>query len=428
MQEAIITRPEKIESNESTSQKNSRRDSHWSLTLFGTAVGAGVLFLPINAGLGGIWPLIIMTLLIGPMTFLSHRGLTRLCLSSSKANSDITETVQEHFGDKSALLITFGYFAAIFPILMIYGIGITNTVSSLMVNQLGFEAAPNRALLSFVLVAGLVGVMTFGQQMVLRVTSAIVYPLIAVLIGLSLFLVPEWNVAAQFSEVPSTGDFSKTLFLTIPVLVFAFNHSPAISSFSTAYRKELGDQAEPNASKTLKRTTLMLVGFTMMFVYSCVMTLSPGELMQAKQANISILSFFAERSDNMAFAWLAQMVALIAISSSFFGHYMGTREGLNGLVNMQLKKKAMPVNQKIVDRGIMVFITLIVWLTAYLDISVMGIIEAIVSPIIAGILFILPVYAVKRVPAMKKYQSGSNLFVLVMGIIAITGFIVSQLI
>ncbi|MGI9274366.1 MAG: HAAAP family serine/threonine permease [Endozoicomonas sp.] len=405
-----------------------KRDTEWCLTLFGTAVGAGVLFLPINAGLGGIWPLITMTLLIGPMTFLAHRGLTRFCLSASKADADITDTVVEHFGSRAGSLITFGYFAAIFPILLIYGIGITNTVSSLLVNQLGWEAAPNRALLSFVLVAGLVGVMVCGQKIVLKVTSAIVYPLIAVLVGLSIYLIPEWNVAAQFSVTPTGTDFIKTLFLTIPVLVFAFNHSPAVSSFASTYRKELGNDAEPQASKTLKRTTIMLVGFTMLFVYSCVLTLSPAELMQAKAQNISILTFFAERTDNAMFGWLAQIVALVAISSSFFGHYMGTREGLNGLLTKNLESKGKNINQKALDRGIMIFITLSVWLVAYMDVSVMGLIEAIVSPVIAGILFILPVYAVKRIPSMKKYESRANLFTLLMGTIAITGFIASQLI
>ena len=405
-----------------------KRDTEWCLTLFGTAVGAGVLFLPINAGLGGIWPLIAMTLLIGPMTFLAHRGLTRFCLSSSKPDADITDTVVEHFGSKAGSLITFGYFAAIFPILLIYGIGITNTVSSLLVNQLGWEAAPNRALLSFVLVAGLVGVMVCGQKIVLKVTSAIVYPLIAVLVGLSLYLIPEWNVAAQFSVTPTAADFIKTLFLTIPVLVFAFNHSPAVSSFASTYRKDLGSDAEAQASKTLKRTTMMLVGFTMLFVYSCVLTLSPAELMQAKAQNISILTYFAERTDNAMFGWLAQIVAMVAISSSFFGHYMGTREGLNGLLTRNIEAKGQKVNQKALDRGIMIFITLSVWLVAYLDVSVMGLIEAIVSPVIAGILFILPVYAVKRIPSMKKYESRANLFTLLMGTIAITGFIASQLI
>ncbi|WP_263078985.1 HAAAP family serine/threonine permease [Endozoicomonas sp. Mp262] len=405
-----------------------KRDTQWMLTLFGTAVGAGVLFLPINAGLGGIWPLIAMTLLIGPMTFLAHRGLTRFCLSSSHANADITDTVTEHFGHKAGSLITLGYFLAIFPILMIYGIGITNTVSSLLVNQLGMEAAPSRALLSFVLVGGLVGVMVCGQQVVLKVCSSIVYPLIAVLVGTSLYLIPQWNMA-QFDVAPTAPEFIRTIFLTIPVLVFAFNHSPAISSFSSAYRKELGNNAEPQASRTLKRTTMLLVGFTMLFVYSCVLTLSPAELQAAKAANLPILSVFAERTDNAIFGWLAQIVALVAITSSFFGHYMGTSEGLNGLIIKQIKNKNpnAKINLKKLNSITMVFITLSVWAAAYFNISVMGMIESMVAPVIASILFIMPVYAVKRVPAMKKYQSAANIFTLIMGAIAITGFIASQL-
>jgi aspartate carbamoyltransferase catalytic subunit len=43
--------------------------------------------------------------------------------------------------------------------------------------------------------------------------------------------------------VPSAKDFATTLWLTIPVLVFSFNHSPAISSFALAQRRDHGDNA-----------------------------------------------------------------------------------------------------------------------------------------------------------------------------------------
>lgn len=402
----------------------SKRDTEWMLALFGTAIGAGVLFLPINAGLGGIWPLILMTVLIGPMTFLAHRGLTRLCLSSKNPEADITQTVTEHFGPKAGSLITLGYFASIYPILLIYGIGITNTVTSLMVNQLGMQE-PNRALLSLVLVSALVGVMVTGQKMVLKVTNAMVYPLIIVLFGTSLYLIPEWNMA-QFEAPITMGGFMTTVFLTIPVLVFAFNHSPAVSSFASEYRKELGGNAEAHASRTLKRTTMMLVGFTMFFVYSCVLTLSPAELMAAKDANLPIMSVFAQRTDNQIFAWIAQIVAIIAISSSFFGHYMGTREGLQGMIVNKAKREGKQVDMKKVDMGIIAFIILSVWAVAYMNVSVMGMIEALVAPILAMILFILPVYATKKVPSMRKYDAKINLFTLVMGIIAILGFITAE--
>jgi len=143
-----------------TNKKWNKFDTAWVLNLFGTAVGAGVLFLPINAGMGGFWPLVVMAILVGPMTYFAHRGLAYFVLSSSKPGSDITEVVEEHFGATAGKLITLLYFFAIFPILLIYGNGITNTIDSFIVNQLGM-ASPNRVILSFVLIAILISVMLF---------------------------------------------------------------------------------------------------------------------------------------------------------------------------------------------------------------------------------------------------------------------------
>jgi serine transporter len=92
-----------------------RHDTHWVISLFGTAVGAGILFLPINLGLGGIWPLIIVAVLAGPMTFLAHRGLARFVLSSSRPQADFTEVAEEHFGKMAGRLISALYFLSIFP-------------------------------------------------------------------------------------------------------------------------------------------------------------------------------------------------------------------------------------------------------------------------------------------------------------------------
>ena len=46
---------------------------------------------------------------------------------------------------------------------MIYGNGITNTVDSFIVNQLGMPS-PNRVILSFVLIAILISVMLFSEK------------------------------------------------------------------------------------------------------------------------------------------------------------------------------------------------------------------------------------------------------------------------
>ena len=393
----------------------------WALSLFGTAVGAGVLFLPINAGMGGFWPLIIMTILVGPMTYFAHRGLARFVLSSKNPGQDITYVVQEHFGKTGGRLITLLYFLAIYPILLIYGVGITNTVISFMEHQMHM-APPPRSVVSFVLIAIMVGIMLTNENFILKVTNWLVYPLIAILFGLTLYLIPHWN-GAILREMPSAHNFVSTLWLTIPVLVFAFNHSPAISScaVSHAHHFPQGSDTDREINKTLRQTAVMLVAFVMLFVFSCVLSLTPADLAQAKAQNISILSYLANQFDNPVISYFAPFVAFLAISSSFFGHYFGAREGLEGLVNQLLDK---PIEPKKFQKISAAFFMITLWIVAILNPSILGFIESLSGPVIAMILFIMPMYAIRHVPALQRFRGApSNVFVVVMGSIAISAVV-----
>jgi serine transporter len=330
--------------------------------------------------------------------------------------------VEEHFGVGAGKLITLLYFFAIYPIVLIYGVGITNTVDSFIVNQLQMTPPP-RWILSIVLIMGMMSVMLAGEKLMLKVTQFLVYPLIAILAGISLYLIPEWSGAA-LSQVPSGKDFATTLWLTIPVLVFSFNHSPAISSFALAQRREHGDNAVAKSDAILKRTAMLLLGFVMFFVFSCVMSLSPAQLAEAKAQNIAVLSYLANQHESPIISYFGPLVAFVAIVSSFFGHYLGAREGLKGLIVQQLRSSGKEANHKLIDMIIIGFFIITLWVVAVVNPSILGMIESLGGPIIATILFIMPMYAIKRVPAMAKYQGQiSNVFVTAMGLIAISAIL-----
>ncbi|WP_374423509.1 HAAAP family serine/threonine permease [Chromobacterium sp.] len=402
-----------------------KQDTVWMLGLYGTAIGAGTLFLPINAGIGGLWPLIVMALLALPLTFFAHRGLTRFVLSSSKPGADITEVVEEHFGVGAGKLITLLYFFAIYPILLVYSVAITNTVQSFMVNQLGVSAPP-RAILSLILILGLMAIVRLGEKMIVKAMSVLVYPFVACLMLLALYLIPEWNGAAiqqagSLGDALSHGAFYKTLWLAIPVMVFSFNHSPIISSFSVDQQKLHGDAAEPAAGRVLIRAHVMMVLSVMFFVFSCVFSLSPADLAAAKAQNISILSYLANHFRNPVIEWVAPLIAIVAISKSFLGHYLGAKEGFNGLVIKQLRQNGKSIETAKLDRFTAVFMIITTWAVATFNPSILGMIETLGGPVIAMLLFLMPMYAIAKVPAMKKYSgAASNIFVVLIGLIAIS--------
>ncbi|MCU7996425.1 HAAAP family serine/threonine permease [Shewanella glacialipiscicola] len=399
-----------------------RQDTTWMLSLFGTAVGAGILFLPINAGMGGFWPLVMMAIIIGPMTYLAHRGLSRFVCSSSIPGSDITQVVEEHFGIGAGKAITVLYFFAIYPIVLIYGVGITNTVDSFIVNQLGM-ASPPRFILSGLLILGMMAVMVAGEKFMLKVTQLLVYPLVGILAFMSLYLIPEWKMDA-LQVVPEVGAFLGTVWLTIPVLVFAFNHSPAISQFSVSLKRDHGVNASRKADVILRNTSIMLVGFVMLFVFSCVLSLSPAQLAEAKAQNLPILSYLANVHSSGFVSYFGPFIAFIAIVSSFFGHYMGATEGMKGVIVKQLRSNGKSVSNVKIDKFILGFMFLTIWAVAVINPSILGMIEALGGPIIAAILYIMPMYAVYKVPALKAYRGRiSNIFVVIAGLLAMTAIV-----
>ena len=404
-----------------------KHDTTWMLGLYGTAIGAGTLFLPINAGVGGFWPLIVLALLAFPMTFFAHRGLTRFVLSGK--SGDITEVVEEHFGVGAGKLITLLYFFAIFPILQVYSVALTNTLSSFMEHQLHI-APPPRAILSLVLILGLMAIVRCGQGVIVKAMSVLVYPFVAALLLLAVSLIPNWN-GAFFA---SAGDgmpmplFFKTLWLAIPVMVFSFNHSPIISAFAVDQKRVYGQQAERKSSGILATAHGMMVLTVMFFCFSCVLALSPADLAAAKAQNISILSYLANHFQTPVIAYAAPLIALVAITKSFLGHYIGASEGFQGLIVKSLRGRNRSMSAKWLERSTAIFMVLTCWAVATFNPSILGMIETMGGPIIACLLFLMPMYAIRRVPSLRQYSGQvSNVFVVVIGLIALSAIVFSVL-
>ena len=398
-------------------------NTNWVISLFGTAVGAGILFLPINAGGFGFWPLLIATALIGPMTFLSHRALSRMMSASPNPGLDITGVVTNYFGQGAGAVISVLYFLAIYPIVLIYGVSITNTVDSFIVNQLNGPSIP-RWLLSLLLVGGMTLVFAYGQRLMLIVTQIIVYPLILFLAAVSFYLVPQWDFSSFYHADGNTAGIWAVVMI-LPVLVFSFNHSPAISQFSLAMQRTWGRDAEKNASKVLGITALLLTIFTMFFVWSCALAVGGDGLAQAREENIPVMSYIANTTGVPVMALLSPIVAILAIVSSYFGHALGAAEGARFIVKKAIPGITSKFSASQLSAGVNFFIFLTAWAAAVANPSILALIESIGGPFIAMILYIMPMYAMYKVPALARFRNRwTAIFVVATGIATISAAIV----
>ncbi|HAM6828120.1 TPA: hypothetical protein IB910_001020 [Escherichia coli] len=345
-----------------TKQSSWRKsDTTWTLGLFGTAIGAGVLFFPIRAGFGGLIPILLMLVLAYPIAFYCHRALARLCLSGSNPSGNITETVEEHFGKTGGVVITFR--------------------NSAVIDQVDLGSLS--------------------------------------LTGHDGILITVW--------------------LGISIMVFSFNFSPIVSSFVVSkreeYEKDFGrDFTERKCSQIISRASMLMVAVVMFFAFSCLFTLSPANMAEAKAQNIPVLSYLANHFASMTgtkttFAitleYAASIIALVAIFKSFFGHYLGTLEGLNGLIlKFGYKGDKTKVSLGKLNTISMIFIMGSTWVVAYANPNILDLIEAMGAPIIASLLCLLPMYAIRKAPSLAKYRGRlDNVFVTVIGLLTILNIV-----
>ena len=117
----------------------------------------------------------------------------------------------------------------------------------------------------------------------------------------------------------------------------------------------------------------------------------------------------------------ASIIALVAIFKSFFGHYLGTLEGLNGLIlRFGYKGDKTRVSSGKLNTLSMVFIMGSTWVVAYANPNILDLIEAMGAPIIASLLCLLPMYAIRKAPSLAKYRGRlDNLFVTAIGLLTI---------
>ncbi|WP_420939004.1 amino acid permease [Aeromonas veronii] len=412
-------------SNPVSKLKWEKSDSVWTMGLYATAVGAGTLFLPITVGSNSPVILLFILLLAFPLSYYSHRALSRFVLSSSHREGDITHVVEEHFGAKAGKLLMLIYLMAFYPIILVYSISITNAIQSFVVHQLGDAELP-RGLLVLGVMLGLHLVLLAGKQIVVSAISVLALPMVAFLIGLSIYLLPQWSLS-YFSESQAVDwrdpAFWKSLWLIVPVMVFSFSHAPIISSFSAAQKKRCKESADLRAKRIIKYSSMLICGSVLFFVVSCVMSLSQAEMALARTDNISVLSALANKFSNPLIAYVGPLIAILAMSKSFLGTSMGVSEGTVSMVSGACQGLGLSLKESTIARVSSVILFMVTAVITYLNPNVLDIIERVSGPLIAVILFLLPACSIYRLPALKRYRGPSTLFVLVMGLLAISALI-----
>ncbi|MES3369150.1 amino acid permease [Enterobacter hormaechei] len=399
----------------------SKEETLWSFALYGTAVGAGTLFLPIQLGSAGAIVLLITALVAYPLTYWPHKALAQFILSSkTKGNEGITGAVSHYYGKKIGNLITTLYFVAFFVVVLIYAVAITNSLTEQLAKRMTVDTGM-RMLVSFGVVLILNLIFLMGRHITINVMGFLVFPLIAYFLFVSLYLTGSWQPSLLTSQMAFDQHTLHQVWISIPVMVFAFSHTPIISTFAVDRREKYGEEAMGKCKKIMKVAYLIICLSVLFFVFSCLLSIPPSYIVAAKEEGVTILSALSMMPSSPAWLGISGIiVAIIAMSKSFLGTYFGVIEGATEIVKSSLNqvgvKKSRAFNRAVSILGV----SLITFVVCCINPNAISMIYAISGPLIAMILFIMPTLSTYLIPSLKPYRSIGNLLTLIVGVLCVS--------
>lgn len=388
------------------------QDNIWALGLYGTAVGAGTLFLPVEIGTRGPVIFLIMLLLGLPLSLLPHLLLCRVYMREEETATGTLPIFGSFFSGSGEKLMTLFYCVTFFPVTLVYGVALVNAMDNFLTEHLHFTGI-SRGTLSFIVVAALYVVLSKGRDKVVATMSALALPFAASVLLIGVSLIPDWhlsNFTSAITEVKSTplSTTMKGIWLTLPLITFSFCCAPMVSPLTSYYREKRAE-GESKALFVIRVAYVAIFTSIIFFVLSCVLSIPHDSFVQAKAQNLNVLSVMKGNGDFSLIYYLAPFIAIIGMTKSFLGVGLSVAETFGQLAASVSGKKA-TTSKRVAS--LMLF--LLTFGIVYANPDVINLIETFCGPLIAVILFLIPAYLIYTRNALAQLR-GVTVFLVVLG-------------
>lgn len=396
----------------------------WILALFGTAIGAGILFLPLQAGTGSLWAFLLMAVVIFPLLFLAHRLVLELLLLGDGA-LDYSGVAGRYLGRGLDWLILLLFLVTFQAVLVSYSIGLNASLGDLLHRQGWTEQDWSQgpwlslgALLAFAIVY------LVGQQMLLRLMTLASGLLILALLGISIYLIPFWDLSRLEVGVGPL-ELLVDMLLVLPILAFSLMFFPAMSSMVMALKLAhpgWPDGAESRLNRVVLMTSALLLLFVVFFVVSSVLSLRPEDFRIATEKNLNGLSMLSRRPGlSPLLTEIGTLLGLCALLTSFAGVFLAVRDSARELIR-RLAAGAGERAHRWAEWLLLLLVLGSAWLITIANPSVVKAFGMLITPLVGIFIFFLPLAVLARARGWRILLQPGHLLVLLFGVLILFSY------
>lgn len=397
-------------------------DTGWVIMSIGMAIGAGIVFLPVQVGLMGLWVFLLSSIIGYPAMYLFQRLFINT-LAESPECKDYPSVISGYLGKNWGVLLGALYFVMLVIWMFVYSTAITNDSASYL-HTFGVTKGllSDNPFYGLVLICILVAISSRGEKLLFKVSSLMVLTKLLVVAALGLSMVGLWHLY-NAGTLPPAGLLIKNAIITLPFTLTSILFIQTLSPMVISYRAK-EKSVEVARYKALRAMNIAFaILFITVFFYAVSFTLAMGhdEAVKAYQQNISALAIAAQFISGAGAGWVkvvSVILNIFAVMTAFFGVYLGFREATQGIV-MNLLRRKFPTRQfdeKYVQGGIMIFAILLAWSAIVLNAPVLSF-TSICSPIFGLIGCLIPAWLVYKVPALHKYKGLSLKIIIITGLL-----------
>ncbi|MDT3272558.1 hypothetical protein Q4Q54_03535 [Shewanella sp. SP2S2-4] len=394
-------------------------DWGWIIMSIGMAIGAGIVFLPVQVGLMGLWVFLLSGIIGYPAMYMFQRLFINT-LAESPECKDYPSVISGYLGKNWGMLLGGLYFIMLVIWVFVYSTAITNDSASFL-QSFGVTKAllSENPFYGLALICGLVALASRGENLLFKISTFMVLTKLGVVAVLGLLMVDKWDIN-NIGAIPATGDWLKDAVVMLPFTLTSILFIQSLSPMVISYRSREKSLAVARFKAMRSMNIAFGVLFFVVFFYAVSFTLAMGheQAVRASEENISALAMVAQGMQGQTLKLLSLTLNIFAVMTAYFGVYLGFREACQGLT-MNMLRRFMPedrINKKLVGYGIMIFTILLSWGAIVLNAPVLSF-TSICSPIFGLVGCLIPAYLVYQVPSLHKYKGVSLYIIIITGLL-----------
>ncbi len=394
-------------------------DWGWVIMSIGMAIGAGIVFLPVQVGLMGLWVFLLSSVIGYPAMYLFQKLFINT-LAASPECKDYPSVIAGYLGKNWGVFLGALYFIMLVIWVFVYSTAITNDSASFLqsfgVTDTLLSTNPFYGL---ALICGLVALASRGEKILFKISTGMVLTKLGVVAFLGLAMVSRWDFA-NIGAIPALGDLFKDAIVMLPFTLTSILFIQSLSPMVISYRSH-EKSIEVARFKAMRAMNIAFgILFVTVFFYAVSFTLAMGheQAVKASHENISALAMVAQGGGQQSVKIFSLILNIFAVMTAYFGVYLGFREACQGLA-MNFLRRIMPedkINTTLVGYGIMLFTVLLSWSAIALNAPVLSF-TSICSPIFGLVGCLIPAYLVYQVPFLEQYKGLSLKIIIATGIL-----------